>query len=358
MTLDNSTCRVDLSKVVFVTNSLGGHRLTWFLNLHKLQVGFKQPVQIIFSDEFPSSLREANILQVHKAETNREAILVAESLFKQNDSLVFIFLDGEQWIRHLINTQFPARILIMRPFVSAYIISAILKFPLKFIALGALNLKRNIEIHYLAIPYYKPIFRRNKWVNDNLTTSDVSMEYLSPQVSQEPFTILIPGFINERKKPNYILKIAADLEAHFPNQFRICFLGTIDQSTKKMIDSSFLANVSYQDKYFSRDEYVKMIREADLILLLYTNRSASGIVMEALALNKRVFMQKSNLWVNLQKVSYDRMIFISSKREKILTQFLSFVHNKQPLDSFTPSPSYDFLNKDDPKGLIHFIFRP
>jgi len=353
---DRAYC-ADLSKVVFITNSLGGHRLTWFLNLHSLQKDLQHPVELIFFGESqPSFQLHAHLFKVHKATSKSDAIHIAEALYNANESLVFIFLDGEQWMRYVIGTHIPSRILIMRPFVSSLRAAAFLQFLLKRIVVSVLGLKKNLEVSYLKIPHYTPFLGKHRWVNDNLTTIDILGIDLAVQKKRQVFTILVPGFIDERKSPNLILEIMENLENQYPNHFQVFFIGSVTLEVKNLIQSSNLSNVIYQDVYLSRPEYLEEIREADLILLLYKNRSASGILMEALSMNKRIVMHKSYLWSNLARIAPHNLTFISRKHVRAVKQFQELISVSQVISSISNSADYEFLDENDPLGLIRFIF--
>jgi hypothetical protein len=332
--------------------------MTWFLNLHSLQIGSKRPIRVILKSEFPAPQGISKIFNVHQATTRKQAVQIAKDISELDGSITFIFLDGEQWIRYLLRTGIRCRVLFMRPYVSAFNVKAFLKFPLKIFALVCLNFSKDLEISFLKIPHHNPIFWKSRWVSDNLTTSDVHGFEKSQAANSKQFTVLVPGFISERKSPDFVLKIAMELEVRFPGIFHFYFFGSVDQHTKNLMDTSSLINVSYQDKYFSRSDYLDMIRSADLVLLIYKNRSASGIIMESLALDKKVLIHGSYLWMKLRDLSQDSLIFLPKTNKRILTQFENLISKKQLVVTNTSEPKYEFLDKNDPSGLIYFISKP
>ena len=180
----------DLSKIVFVTNSLSGHRLTWFLNIYNLQIGRKRPIELIFVGESSNLDYDDLIFRVYPARSGNHMIQIARSIFNEQGSLKFIFLDGEQWLKHLIRVQLPSRVLIMRPFISTFNVISFLRFVVKKITLFCLRLNKNIEIGFLKIPHHSPSLRKSRWISDNLTASDINIEEISKKIDSNRILIL------------------------------------------------------------------------------------------------------------------------------------------------------------------------
>jgi glycosyltransferase involved in cell wall biosynthesis len=76
----------------------------------------------------------------------------------------------------------------------------------------------------------------------------------------------------------------------------IVFAGKADGKSRKLVSDSIIPNVVHLDNYLTDLDYAELLNSSDLILLPYSNRGSSGIVLESLSRGKPVIMARSRIW--------------------------------------------------------------
>jgi hypothetical protein len=105
------------------------------------------------------------------------------------------------------------------------------------------------------------------------------------------------------------------------------------------------------DRVLTSNEYRGIIDISNVLLLPYTNRGASGIVLNSLVAGTPVLLQGGRNWINLQNVSEQMLRVVGANRENMVSSLYELL--SQPKKSslgileIEPIPSLsDFILKE------------
>lgn len=285
--------------LVLVTRDFSGHRLDWLENLDSRSRASGKSILVLCEDVARLKLENVpNLSEVYIFET-QDVLSFAESFFGDKSEKKVIFWDADDKLFQLFNSKMKARLLIMRPYATEYRMRSLLVFVLKFCLLIYFKYIKKWDIGLLGIPRSSHKFFKQNWIDDELlllntvvTTNQIS------KVSQD-VKILIPGYISKRKNPLLAISACAILRKDYGIPIRLIFRGEIDPDISMEIQSLHLDWVELNDYYCPRDLYLQSLLESDLVLLPYTNRGSSGVVLESLSLGVPVAIRRNRHWKNL-----------------------------------------------------------
>ena len=343
------------NRIVFITHSLSGHRLNWFNNIIEVQKNETDIIQIIALNDHVETMIHSLKLNVTYANSKPDAFALADNLFLQDKTINVVILDGESWLNFLFQTNLPIKVLFLRPFISSKSISSLLSFCAKRSIISMLYFKKNVSYRFLSVPRFKPFFYNKKWVQDDLTTFDLGNYQFENEPDRKLMTILVPGFISERKNPKLILDVANELQTRYPGSFRFQFMGSADARTKILLESSNLKDLIFIDQYLDRFEYLKRIYQADFVLLLYKNRGGSGVLLESISLGTVVFISRDRIWSNLIKESRGLVYLVTKRPQDISRDLINAFNQKTTLSNFSKREQIDVTTRPQ-DSLIEFIF--
>ena len=202
-------------------------------------------------------------------------------------------------------------LLFMRPYLTSKKILNVIKYLFKWLAILYFHLVRKFKIGILGVPFHKPKIFPSLWFDDPLLTKpneaklggDQSLLRQSFGIGTDSRIILVPGFLTSRKNPELAISILDHVSKHSFDSFCLVFAGKSERTCKLQISNACHPNVFHLDKYLSDSEYRTLLNISSIVLLPYSNRGSSSIVLESLAHGKNVIITKSKIWLNAERNS-------------------------------------------------------
>jgi glycosyltransferase involved in cell wall biosynthesis len=334
------------STIVVVSENLSGHRIQYLKKLIAETKLSGSQVLVLLRSEIYQGLTKNQIDDVQNLDfyviemcgSVRSTIQIANEIKTLIKGCHFICWDADNWLISLFYRKPKIKYLFLRPFLASKSPRSILFFFIKWVAIFYLVASSRHQVRLLCVPYYSPKLFPSIWVDDQVLVKRSSTEDLAEKsiqirdtdIKSHPKTILIPGFISERKNPQIMLNVIAELNAVAPNVFQLVFAGQSDLHSRKMITNSGLINVALHDGFLRDDDYLATLQSAFLIVLPYANRGSSGIALECLALGKRVVLPKDRIWLEASKVS-GGMLSLVDLNVKSLTRTILALSDQEEL---------------------------
>ena len=293
--------------VILITSDLAGHRLDWFReNLY----ANKRKLILLCHDA--SRLHEIQdpFLSTSLVYECEEDFRFINKLNLDSTKVDFILWDADDKLNFVLKSNYSVRLLIMRPYLTEKSLKSMCNFLIKWMVLFYLEIFRNHEIGLLAIPESKPLILKKNWVDDELLVPNISADNVICPDSKEFTNILVPGYVSARKNPFIAINACADLRERLGLKIQLTFRGKISADIKSAIHRLNLSWVVVEDSYLTRHKYLESLQKCDLILLPYSNRGSSGIVLEGLALSKPVAIYGSRHWKCLSASSGGQLILM------------------------------------------------
>lgn len=304
----------DESKVVLITEDFSGHRLDWLSQLSSYLGKWELTILTIDASRlFPiNSDLELKICSefVDKRDLMNQ---IGKSYVKAS----LIFWDGDNWLFWMSRVSAPMRVLIMRPYLLSKSLRNILVYAVKQAVIFLLEKVKKVDFAFLSIPFSIPATRQRYWVDDELI---IESEFLmdlrfrrNSRLEKEKFSILVPGYITERKNPDLVIEACKLLSINLKNPFELIFQGRIDEALANKLASFDFSWLVLKDVYFQRREYLALLSEADVVVIPYSNTYSSGVAVECIALGIPIIMLQNELWqgaaaqegINLTMVKFD-----------------------------------------------------
>lgn len=203
------------------------------------------------------------------------------------------------------------RLLIMRPYLEARDLFGVTRFLVKKILSTALSRHRLIEVARLSIPYAHKESARNRWVRDDFNTEIFFNSLESAEIPEELDSITgdhdiisVLGYLDSRKNPLQAYRIFEQLRLNGNQNSRLLFAGVQTDSFKLELSKIECKNNVIQiDRVLTNNEYIGVIKASRLILLIYANYGASGIVLNSLSIGTPVLLRGGRHWRRLQTIS-------------------------------------------------------
>ncbi len=346
----------NLEQKIFVTIDFIGHRLNWFINLHNLQSVNPKSLNIIALSNRGLGCEKDKRFEVTYCASKRDISTLIASMAKQRPDLEFVFLEAEHWIRELIVTKVALKAVVVRPFISQRHTKSFLSFVFKHLAYFYISKKRASKLAYLSTPYMKHYFRPSLWVHDNLTTADLTSKSRVSTNRDKRVRITVPGFQNDRKNPELIIDLANKLEARYPGAYCFQLTGEIKPQTETKLTSQHKDLFDFKVGYLDRPNYLRLLASSDVVLLLYSNRGPSGILIESLCLGVPVAMFQDRIWYGLEKLACGELTLLTKKHSDI-EEFLVKSLQSKSKPKQVRSKLFEFELLNHPTGLVNFIFK-
>lgn len=351
-------------QLVVVTEGLTGHRLKWLEKLTQLLGKVNQPLRVVtleesqkvFSDKLLSQI-EADIVDFIFVNNRNALFPTAEKLFASSPNVQFVIWDADDWLFKLLKTPIPFRALAIRPYLTEIKSSAIIKFTTKNLLYTLINMRKNGKLAKLSVPLAKSIFRRKHWIEDDLTVHE--MRKVTPAgkrfTDSNSNTLLIPGFISARKRPELAISVVHALNSVCSTHWQLIFMGKIDPKCAEIIKEARGDHIMVIDKYMDDSTYQEILASVDIVLLLYKNRGASGIAVESCLLGTPVVMAYSRLWKGVERELPQKFRLVRLRVEKIVDAILELSKERQghPDDLFVVSEILKLSNTRE--GITQFF---
>jgi hypothetical protein len=218
---------------------------------------------------------------------------------------------------------------------------------------------RTFEVGRLSIPYASQESQGFRWVRDDINTenfgkSETESEAPSEisKIPENAKIVSLLGYIDERKNPLEAYKIIEDVRKKCDSHVYFVVAGTQSEQVKSQLFQFRNApHLVVIDRVLTSNEYRGIIDISNVLLLPYTNRGASGIVLNSLVAGTPVLLQGGRNWINLQNVSEQMLRVVGANRENMVSSLYELL--SQPKKSslgileIEPIPSLsDFILKE------------
>ncbi len=297
---------------VIVSNHLAGHRIQYLVSfLNRSSESNKRIVLVLISKiEFGLSELQIRALQeldfefIDDCKNSSEALDTAQLMATQFHRSEILFWDADNWILPLLVFRPKSRLLFMRPYLSNKSLKKVSLFLLKWSAIFFFHFIRGFDVRILGVPCHTPKLLPSLWVDDALLISPdgftaasesngTKMLFAIPQNSQ---VVLVPGFMGLRKNPRLVIEAIEIVSKSIIGDACLIFAGKSDLESSNIINNFGNTNIKHIDRYLSDAEYRQLLLVADVVILSYTNKGSSGIIIESLAYGKHVIISDSRLW--------------------------------------------------------------
>lgn len=233
-----------------------------------------------------------------------------EELLSDSSQHNIMFWDADQSLFFLLNARFHARCLIMRPYLTEFRTKSFFNYAIKMLLISLLIFKKKHEIRLLSIPGASPMIFKKHWVEDTLILDNSRFNKTKDMRNEGTLSIVIPGYITLRKNPQHAIDACIELRRSLGIEVNLDFLGSMEANVLSEIQLEKYPWIRINNFYLERQEYLKNLALADLVLLPYSNRGSSGIVMETLALGGIVAIYKNRHWKHLAAIASGQLILI------------------------------------------------
>lgn len=339
---------------VIFTENFSGHRIDWFKKIFEECQKQTKAMMVICND--PSRLLENGLS--NKFNTADFSVCLFErgesksflKLFEQLDlnGAVVAIWDGDRYLLSLFLSKHKFNVLFMRPYRTTSSIFGYVRYVLKILSIFILKLHSNHSIGLLSIPQDRHFLFKKNWIDDEILLQ-IDTDAKKTRSSSVVFRILVPGYISARKNPQWIVKACEMLRDQGYKDFILEFAGSIDSDQLEFLQEKQCDWLMINEGYKSEEEFLRLLSQANLVLLPYDNRGSSGIVMHSLLLGNYVAISKYRGWKNIAESSSGKLKLMDHSIEGI------YATTKSILD--LPSRNYDpiklFLG--DRESVIEFL---
>ena len=203
------------------------------------------------------------------------------------------------------------RLLIMRPYLEARDLFGVTRFLVKKILSTVISRYGLIEVARLSIPYAHKKSVRNRWVRDDFNTEiffnsldNAAVPDELKSITRDHHIISVLGYLDSRKNPLQAYRIFEQIRINGNQKTCLLFAGVQTDSFKLELSKIESKNNIIQiDRALTTGEYIGVIKASRLILLIYANHGASGIVLNSLSLGTPVFLRGGRHWRKLKRIS-------------------------------------------------------
>ena len=245
--------------------------------------------------------------------------------------------EGEEWLKLLLKLRINLRILFMRPYIQNLNPKGAANFFIKYVFIFTFRHFSGNQIGLLAIPGDTPKILRNSWVDDVQSDYDDYKFQLSSYrerlrdeigISSQAKIILVPGFITKRKNPQLAIEaFGVWMEKRPKNKYVLVFGGKLDKESERLVAKLQGKGIYALNRYLSKAEYFALLEEANLVLLLYSNRASSGVVIDAITVSTPVLLIGDKRWQNLFE-RFPELVARASRTPKALSNEIQVILSK------------------------------
>jgi hypothetical protein len=245
----------------------------------------------------------------------------------------------------------------MRPYLEATDFLGLLRFLLKNFLIFILNLNSNVIVSRLAIPYSRSCAESFRWIRDNYNTEKTThlkenrtIPVELSGISSGSKIITLPGHLQARKNPLEAYKKIEELRKIRKEKIFLVFAGSQDRSFKRELTkkTEFIDTIMI-DRLLEDSELNGLIFRSDLIFLPYTNRGASGIVLNSIVIGTPVLIYGTDNWSKLHEYLGDQLIVSTAKS-------LNSIHQMSIMLDCVKSSGLFVLQSENVHSLSDFIF--
>lgn len=360
-------CSVNLSQdIVFFSEGVGGHRLNWLniLGGQARQSGKRIHLVSLNQNISPGNIEylsslHGGIFCLHLVEGGRyELASQVKYLRRTYPRLIISTGDADDWLFLLLQLRTDLRLIFMRPYLQSRSFCGLSRYFIKLLCAYLLSLQRSTEIGLLSIPRHEHRFFKKFWVDDiESDYEEMAREVLDSKFSlrakfnlgEDYKIILVPGFVSARKNCELAVLSLKETIKNIPEQnVVLIFAGQAPPSVALEIANRQDEGVYLLNEYLEKRHYFKSILDSDLVLLLYSNRGSSGIVIDALSCNRSIVIAGGKRWTNLEHY-YEGLLQKVSLNLKSITDAMQIALLNSPV-------SHDGKKwRSNPQTVIEFL---
>jgi Glycosyl transferases group 1 len=306
---------------------LSGHRLHWIEAIYSYAVKNGLEVCVFTCDR--ESIQQLSL----NTKKNRINIFIendTNKLIKQwgkhlnNRKMTGIVLEADKYLHKILFIRGKLRLLILRPYLEGFNASGLFRFLTKQLLILVINQRPSVMVARLSIPYSRRNGKSIKWVRDNFNTEEFLESAAKPtellelsQIPDESRVITLPGYLQARKNPKKIYQTFIDMDKEGNRQNYLVFAGKQDEEFKaEILKIGKNERLIQIDRILTNDEFVGLIKRTDLIYLPYSNRGASGIVLNSLVIGTPVLLTGGANWRKLVRLLDGQLSLIKKSNEK------------------------------------------
>jgi hypothetical protein len=318
-------------RIAVLAPYLGGHRTHWIerilldsqnagINLLVYTSDATQRDRIIneFHLSFEDFVFDVNVTEISSRWRNDV----------KNQSVVGICYDADNILPKLLFAKGIMHLLIMRPYLEARTVSGVIRFISKQLLIYIVSLKRSVTISRLSIPYSRIRSKNFSWLRDNYNTehffkgtthAQIPRELL--EISDDAKIVTLGGYLEARKNPIEAYSKIVALRAARNGKIYLIFAGTQTEDFKaELTRIENLTDVIQIERSFSDQELMGLLIKSDLVFLPYTNRGASGMVLNSLTVGTPVFLYGSHNWRRLQSLLGGQLVVGNRNSRQVIDQ--------------------------------------
>lgn len=337
---------------ILISEDFSGHRIEWLKYLliqsrikgNSFLIICKDPSRI---QDLPEDLLDPIYVFLFSGKMDAFEELLSDA--SQHNVMLW---DADQSLFFLLKVGFHARCLIMRPYLTEFRIKSFFNYAIKMLLISFLIFKKKHEIRLLSIMGASPIIFKKHWVDDTLILDNLNVYKTTKMQNEGTLRIVIPGYITHRKNPQHAIDACIELRSSLGIEVNLDFLGSVEAKVIREIQIERHPWIRINNSYLEREEYLKTLALADMVLLPYSNRGSSGVVMETLALGGIVAIYKNRHWRNLATIASGQLILIRRSSSGIVAAVMqrlalnNQVRNPIILEKANPT-ALDFLLQID-----------
>ena len=217
--------------------------------------------------------------------------------------------EGEEWLRLIWRLRRKVRVLFMRPYLQGFSFKSLRNYVVKFFVIGFISCFQSSKIGLLAIPRDNPTLFRSKWIDEMSSIREIPnekrlfiYENLLDEVGlpADAEMVLVPGFITQRKNPELLINAFTIFQKSYSrDRCVLLFSGKVDENVKELINRYQSESIFCLDRYLTEEEYSCLLSNCKLVILAYSNRASSGVLVDCLDLARKVIFTGDRRWQNL-----------------------------------------------------------
>lgn len=315
----------------------------------------------VFTLEIDSAF-EASLNRINKnvsivVQNNSSKLLkLWMSEVSQGDS-VGVSWEADKFIFRFFFAKGMYRLIIMRPYLESISLLGCTRFVSKQAAMWILRNRKNVQIARLSIPFSSRDKASSQWIRDGHNSRPEIVDIARYKIPDELSgldnavkIISLPGYLQARKNPRIAYELTRQIRELIQERVVLVFAGGQDKEFKRELDliSDVMFDVLHIDRFLQDDELWGIIRRSNLVILPYSNRGASGIVLNSITLGTPVFLLGSYKWKSIEQKLHGHL-HVRKRVEKELIKTLA------SMISLSKQENFAILNSEKLPTVEEFI---
>ena len=337
-----------------------GHELQWLKSLinKSRTAGVKFRIYTLVDEVDIKSLinQYASSVEISSFE-NEPELFGAWSHSIRDQKSIGIVWSADKLLFRLVKIKSYLRLVIMRPYLESLTLAGISRFIIKRVLICFLKNRKNVELVQLAIPFSRSGLSSKHWIKDDFNVNlfneideieEGDTKSIFFNFSESSKIISIAGFLAKRKNPQVLYEIFKGIQEGISDPTYLFLLGKQDEDWKMAMKDWDLTNVVAIDRYLSLVELEYFLEKSNLVVLPYSNRGASGVALNSIALGTPVLICGTRKWEKLEIASRNYLRRAPLNARKMTTIAIDQLKLKG-------SPKRELLTNESLKALSEFL---